>query len=203
MTIKNNNLIIYDFDGTIYSGDAMIDFWIYSLKRHPKTLLALPKQILGLIKYKLKIINKDRFKETFLGFTKYISKNKLQNSIKNFWELNRYKIYPNVLNNLLEELKENTVIIISASPEFILDPIKKIIPTDHLICTNFDIQQQKLISKNCINSEKVVRLNQWLKEINARPSIKKMYSDSLIDKPLFELAAEKYLIKKGTINKLQ
>ena len=36
---------IYDFDGTIYNGDSTIDFWLFTLKRHPSALLMIPYQL--------------------------------------------------------------------------------------------------------------------------------------------------------------
>ena len=45
----------YDFDKTIYDGDASIDFYIYMLKKYKKIILLLPYQIYGMVSYKLKI----------------------------------------------------------------------------------------------------------------------------------------------------
>ena len=35
---------VFDFDGTIYSGDSTIDFYFFALKRNVKLLLFLPRQ---------------------------------------------------------------------------------------------------------------------------------------------------------------
>ena len=40
-------------------------------------------------------------------------------------------------------------------------------------------------------------MNKWAKENNIEYEIIKFYSDSLADKPLFDLAKEKYWIKRG------
>ena len=60
----------YDFDKTIYDGDASIDFYIYMLKKYKKIILLLPYQIYGMVSYKLKIKSKEYFKECFFSFLK-------------------------------------------------------------------------------------------------------------------------------------
>ena len=45
--------------------------------------------------------------------------------------------------------------------------------------------------------EKVKKLNKWAKENNIEYEIIKFYSDSLADKPLYDIAEKKYWIKKG------
>lgn len=59
---------VYDFDKTIYEGDSTIDFYLFCLKKYPQILKYLPKQILGMLKYKIKSINKTQFKEDFFLF---------------------------------------------------------------------------------------------------------------------------------------
>ena len=44
---------VYDFDGTIYNGDSSIDIYFFLLKRYPKLIAYFPKQMLGIVKYKL------------------------------------------------------------------------------------------------------------------------------------------------------
>lgn len=39
---------VFDFDGTIYDGESSVDFFLYSLRRHPKNLRLLPKVLLCL-----------------------------------------------------------------------------------------------------------------------------------------------------------
>ena len=40
---------VYDFDKTIYDGDASLDFWKYSVKRQPLLVFYLPYQVFSAI----------------------------------------------------------------------------------------------------------------------------------------------------------
>ena len=63
---------VYDFDKTIYDGDSTLDFYIFAVKKNLFLLKYLPKQFLGMILYYLKIINKEKYKESFFSFLKGI-----------------------------------------------------------------------------------------------------------------------------------
>ena len=89
------------------------------------------------------------------------------------------------------------MILISATPSIFLEEISKELGFDKLIATEFVKQKDNFISKiegsNCKGVEKVYRLQEYLENFE----IIKFYSDSMSDKPLFDLAKEKYFIKKG------
>ena len=54
---------VYDFDGTIYNGDSSVDIYFFLLKRYPKLIAYFPKQILGIVRYKLRLSSKEEMKE--------------------------------------------------------------------------------------------------------------------------------------------
>ena len=63
---------VYDFDKTIYDGDSTVDFYIYCLKKFPQIIILLPMQLIAIIKYKMKVINKTKMKEEIYGYLKWI-----------------------------------------------------------------------------------------------------------------------------------
>ena len=54
---------LYDFDKTIYEGDSSTDFFFYALSKNLKILILFPKIVLAAIKYKLRIIEVNKWKE--------------------------------------------------------------------------------------------------------------------------------------------
>ena len=118
----------YDFDKTIYDGDSTIDFYIYCLKRKKSIIFLLPIQIFAMVLYILKIKDKEYFKEKFFIFLKKIPDVDLY--VRDFWKKNIKKIKKWYLNQ-----KEQTDVIISASPEFLLKPLKKKLKIDKIIAT--------------------------------------------------------------------
>ena len=97
------------------------------------------------------------------------------------------------------------MVAISASPTFLIIDKLKIMGFDEVIGTDFlfgeDEFHSHIISKNCKNSEKVRRMDKWAEDRNIKYKIINFYSDSIADKPLFDLAENKYWVKKGIMEK--
>ena len=181
-------LDVYDFDDTIYDGDSTIDFYLYCLKKQPSLIRYLPIQIWYFIKYKLKLVKKEKFKEKFYVFFSGIDN--IDECVKNFWEKNKKKIRFELIKKT-----NNQKYIISASPEFILQEICNTKLKDFkLIASKVNKNTGKLESKNCYGAEKVGRLKQEVKE---EFKIENFFSDSNSDKYLAELSENSYLVKKN------
>ncbi len=182
---------VYDFDKTIYDGDSTIDFYFFCLKKNKTIILLLPVQLFAMILYFLRIKDKEYLKEKFFCFLRKI--NNLDEYIHTFWDKNINKIKPWYLSQ-----KKNTDVIISASPDFLLAPLKNILNIDMVIATKVDKKTGKFFSKNCYGKEKVKRFN---KEINKK--IYSFYTDSFSDKPMMDIAKMNYLVKKTNIIKIK
>ena len=202
-------LAIYDFDGTIYKGDSAVDFWFFMLSKKPVSILYVPYQLFILFLNIFGISSMEKVKETFFLPVNKLDPNDLDILVKEFWQNNIYKINDWFYDKSLEEKGHMyKVVCISASPDFLLDKIATSLGFDKLICTRFERtgfrQSNKIIGLNCRGNEKVSRLKEWLTEeqiLNFK--IERFYSDSFSDRPLFNLAIDKYLIKNGRISILQ
>ena len=179
---------VYDFDETIYDGDSSIDFFEYALSKNKKCLFIVPKLIIAVILYLLKIKEKEYLKSIFFSFIKYFDN--LDKVVKEFWKTNDKKIKKFYLKQ-----RNKNDIIISASPEFLLKPVAQKY-NFQLIATVIDTSTGKLVGKNCYGEEKVNRLiKTGIKQFD------KFYSDSLSDTLLSKLAKEAYIVKKEKIIK--
>ena len=159
---------VYDFDKTIYDGDSTIDFYFYCLKKHPKIILCLPIQL-----YAAVIPDIDM-------------------ELNCFWDKNGYRIKEWYKN----QKRENDVII-SASPEFLLNGICKRIGVNNLIASQVDKRTGKYIGVNCYGKEKTRRFYQkYQYEI-----IDEFYSDSYSDEPMAKLAKKSFIVSKDIIKK--
>ncbi|EEX73505.1 hypothetical protein [Leptotrichia hofstadii] len=61
---------VYDFDKTIYDGNSTIDFYIFEILRKPLLLRYLPQQLMCIVLYHMKIINKKNIKKDFFHLLK-------------------------------------------------------------------------------------------------------------------------------------
>lgn len=179
---------VYDFDKTIFKKDSTILFYIYCLKTNPLLLRFLPKQVFYFLKYKFKKISKTKFKEKFFCFLRGIKN--LDSKLEKFWVKNKKHI-----NEWYLKQKKDNDIIISASPEFLLQPICNKLNLKNLIATKIDSTTGEIFGENCYGEEKVYRF----KAAFPNCTINCFYSDSLSDALLAKLATKAYLVKKGKI----
>lgn len=177
---------IYDFDQTIVPFDSGSLFWGYCVIHYPWIILLFPVQFAAGILALLGIIDFTGFKKICYLFVPFIP---LDKAVKGFWNRHEKQVY-----KWFYERKRKCVVI-SASPDFLLDEINNRLGFDHLICTRHNRKTGTIIGKNCREEEKTRLFN--LEFPNAR--VIDVYSDSIKhDKPIFSLAnGQCYHIVKG------
>lgn len=194
------NIIVYDFDKTIYNGETSTDFMLFFLKRNPKYIIRLCNVLYSLFYYKKDL---KKSKEIFFRILNGVNIEFLKEEINEFWKVKKDKIFSWVYNEILENKKvSDELILISATPSIFLEKISKELGFDKLLATEFEntnkLFDSKIKGTNCKGKEKVNRLNEYIDNY----TILKFYSDSMSDKPLFDLADEKIFINKGIKEKL-
>ncbi len=178
---------VYDFDGTIYAGDSTVDFWVCCIKKHPAVLRALPEAFRNLLRYRMGRADLENFKESFYGFLRFIPD--VQNEVVSFWDTH----YDKLQKWYLERKRESDVII-SASPEFLLQECCSRLGV-RLIASAVDSKTGRLQGSNCKGIEKVRRF----RDAYANTVIENFYSDSYSDKPLADLAEHSYFVKGNVL----
>jgi phosphatidylglycerophosphatase C len=187
--MKREGYYIYDFDHTIYAGDSTVDFFLFCIRTSPKCLWRIPEIFIGFLRYHLHLCNKTQLKQAFFSFLKNVPD--VDESVKQFWELNKWKI-----KSFYENTSHNNDVIISASPEFLLEPICKQLGVVHLIGSRVDKKNGKFTGDNCYGVEKIRRLEEKLGDCQ----IEQFYSDSLSDLPLAKLAKKAFMVKRERID---
>lgn len=200
----NKNIIVYDFDKTIYGGESGTNFSTFYLKKYPtKAIKFLFFYMKDIFYYLFKIINLKQLKERYFEFLEIYEKDKIQELVDEFWEEYKKKIHLWTKEELIENKKEaDLVIVTSATPLFLIKKFVLSLGYDLVFGTEFEgDDKEKFISKikgeNNKGIEKVKKLDQWANKNNIKYTIIKFYSDSLADKPLYDIAQKKYWIKKG------
>lgn len=183
------SLYVYDFDKTIYDGDVTYDFYKYCFKRFVKVRKYFFVQLWAIIKYLLGFYKWTQFKEKMLGYLKKLDEIDLV--VQEFWEQHKKK-----LKKWYLEKDHSQDVVISASPEFLLEKICcEYLHVKMLIGTKASKKTGAIIGKNCYGNQKVERLNQKIQNYK----IKEFYSDSLSDEPLAKLAERSYLVQKDNL----
>ena len=197
-------LIVYDFDKTIYGGESGTNFFTYYLKNYPlKGLLFGLTYLKEVLFYLIKITDLKRLKERFFIFLESHSNEEIEKIVDGFWKEYGKKMYSWTQEELRKNRKEaDMVIVTSATPLFLLERLIPEMGYDMVVGTEFkgDGKEKfaaEIKGENNKGMEKVRKLDKWAKENNIKYEIIKFYSDSLADKPLYDIAEKKYWIKKG------
>ena len=175
---------IYDFDETIYDSDSTKDFYFYCLKKYPKILLSVPMMAWTFFLYILGVKTKTQFKEKMYRFLTYVPD--IDSILNDFWNVHEHKVKSWYKNRQRED-----DIIISASPEFLLEPICERLGIKNLMASKVDRHTGLYDGENCWGEEKVKRLYEKFPDAKCE----EFYSDSLSDTPLAELADKAMIIR--------
>lgn len=180
---------LYDFDKTLYPKDSASTFWLFCLKRHPKLLKYLPRQVFAAIKFLFKKITLTAFKEEFFCFLNSIDAEK---EAELFWEENLKKIF----SWFDPKSNDAITVVCSASPEFEIKPVLDRLGVEIVIGSKVDPKSGKFLSKNCKGEEKINRIKDECPGLVFRNA----FTDNpKSDAPLLSLAENKFLIKGGKI----
>lgn len=188
------NLVLFDFDYTLYDGDSMLDFvrFVHGNKLYWFLALTIPHIII----WKLGLTSSTKPKERllFLAFRTAPAK-KLEAYAKEFGREIDHKLYPKARQVLHQHMSNESddVFIVSASCYLWLKPWcdeKKL----GLIATGLEVSNDKytgrLSSANCIQKEKETRIQ---KEIDLSE-----YTDVIVygkgrgDREMLALATKPY-----------
>lgn len=176
---------VYDFDETIYDGDSTRDFVVFLLRRQPSLLGYIPGQVKLFLDYSKGKITKTAFKEGYYGM--FAGVKDIDLALSDFWQEYKSKIKPYYL-----EQQRPDDLIISASPEFLLQPICDHLGITGLLASRIDRTSGACQGENCHGSEKVRR---FLAAGYDENDVEGFYSDSCSDFPLAELAQQAYMVQ--------
>lgn len=185
----------YDFDNTLYDGESIVDFFFFCIKHNPSLIIHIPGVVLRLNQYRknnLSIENIIKTSEKVIATFFKKSKYKPEELVLLFWKENIHKLKPKFIEKLTKD-----DLIITGSPDFLIEPIKDKLVVDNIICSNFDLKKQK-ITFICLANNKV----QKFKELYPNKTINEFYTDSLMDKPFIKLAKKSFLVKGNELKEI-
>ncbi len=186
---------VYDFDGTVYDGESVFDFYLYSVRKQPKLIKYMFVVTKTLVQYKMCRMPKEKLLYLAKKYAKqYLTEiEDLEGKIKSFWDKNEHKIKP----YYLKQQKEDDVIL-SASINCLLDEIAKRLRISCLICTQMDPETGDILSL-CYRETKADLFRKQFPDAK----IENFYTDSFNDEPMMQLAKRTYLVKGNDVTLLE
>ncbi len=185
---------VYDFDNTIYDGESVFDFYLYSVRRQPGLIRYFFVVLGTLIRYKLCCITAEEFEKIAKKHAKsYLLRVRdLDGLIKKFWDKNQHKIKPFYKVAMRED-----DVIISASVNVLLEELFSRMGIKHYITSKVDKTSGEVL-EICYRKNKVSLFHRDFPD----GQIDHFYTDSKNDAAMMQLAKKTYLVKGEKITLL-
>ncbi len=202
LVFKIEKLAIFDVDYTLTKKETLMELYKFMISKDLRYIRFLPRAIFSGTMFLIGAFDEKKTKETFLKFIEGLKEEDMGNIVKEFYSKRLSNIIYKDAMDMIKKLKAEgfKIYLISASPEFYLKELYNIKEVDRVIGTRFlcskGIHTRRMEGENCKGEEKVLRLKEVLKKENIEVDFKNsyMFSDSLSDKPLFDLVGKPYLI---------
>lgn len=182
-------LALFDFDGTMISGDSIVPFLAHALKRGDLSFWGYLKGVICGVFFLLKMMDGGKAKKKALAFYKRLSHEKRKALDQSFAEENLLpRIYPGAKEALFRHQQEGKhALLVSASTENYMQYAAKALKFDGLLCTPVD--RDGNMGENCHGEEKVRRIHAYLKEKGMQADFENSfaYGDSKGDLPMLSL----------------
>jgi len=193
--LQKKNVVVFDFDGTLSFSDSNREFFKYCFKHSLRPWLFLPHVCLGAIG---KVLNPKGiwWRQTIRNFiTKNMVDKFAQDCIKEH-KKNRFGWAKEQVAK--EHDAGNKVILISASPDYLIPELVKDMKFDAVFCSKMNKDKPYKYEFLCWGQNKVVALDNWAKEHKYIPNVVRAYSDSKTDMPIMKIAKEQVWINPKT-----
>jgi HAD superfamily hydrolase (TIGR01490 family) len=187
---------LFDLDGTVSSGDSILPMIRYAVKNRFARRAHLPMVLLAFLGYSLHILNDTKAKEIAIAFVKGKTKAQVQAFSEAFChDVLIQRIYKDAREEIKTRKNEGLrVLLVTASPDFYLQPLIKELQLDGIIGTRADLTNDgiytgRIAGLNCRNLEKPLRIAEYLAaegyELDTDSSY--AYGDSGHDWPMMSL----------------
>jgi phosphoserine phosphatase len=186
---------VYDFDNTLYRGESGVDLFFYYIKKRPSLLRFTPTVIVGVIRYKLHLVQLD---DVLNGYGSIVERfvagvEDFAQDAKEFWDRHDHR-----LRSFYYRLQQDDDLVISASPEPSLQEVCGRLGVKRWIGTRINEETRRL-DYVCFRENKV----KAFQEQYPGETIENFFTDSMNDKPLMELAQKVFLIQKGKMKRIK
>ena len=193
--LKKVDVVIFDFDGTLSARDTNVEFAKYCMRKSVRPWLFMPLMIMA-------------------GVAKIFNPGGIwwRQNIRKFMTPEMVKKYaPDFIRGHLRErfgwaaervaaerAAGRRVLLISASPDYVLPKLVRDMKFDAVICSQMDAQKPWRYNFLCWGANKVVAMDEWARENKLIPNVVRAYSDSKSDMPIMEIAKEQVWIDPKT-----
>ena len=193
--LQKKNVVVFDFDGTLSASDSNWEFFKYCFKHSFRPWLFLPCVVAGFVG---KFLNPGGvwWRQTIRNF---ITPNMVNRFAKDCIKQHRKNRFGWAKEQVAKERDAgNKVILISASPDYLIPELVNDMKFDAVFCSKMNKDKPYKYEFLCWGQNKVLALDNWAKEHKYIPNVVRTYSDSKADMPIMKIAKEQIWIDPKT-----
>lgn len=193
--LKKTDVVLFDFDGTLSSGDTNVEFAKYCFRRSIRPWLFLPWMGVAFI---AKLINPSGlwWRENMRCF---MNEKMLKKHASAFIKQHKRERFGWAKDRVQSERDAGRkVIMLSASPDYFLPALVRDMKFDAVFCSRMNPKKPWKYETFCWGPNKVYIMDEWAKENKIIPNVVRAYSDHWSDMPMMEIAQEQVWIDSKT-----
>lgn len=193
--LKKVDIVVFDFDGTLSALDSNVEFARYCFRHSVRPWLYLPLiAVAGVVAF---------VKPDGVWWRENIRRFMTSDMVKRFapgfirqHKMERFGWAKEQVN--AERNAGRTVVLISASPNYLLRPLVRDIKFDAVMCSEMCPTHPWRYEYLCWGQNKVRALDEWACANKIIPHVVRSYSDSKSDMPIMKISDEQVWVDKKT-----
>ena len=193
--LKKVDVVVFDFDGTLSGLDSNVEFAKYCFRHSVRPWLFLPLMGVSAIAASIKP-DGIWWRENIRRFltpkmVKKFAPDFIKQHLRERFGWAREQV-------IAERNAGRMVVMISASPNYLLRPLVRDMKFDVVLCSEMDANKPWKYNYLCWGKNKVYALDAVARDNKIIPRVVRVYSDSKSDMPLMEIASEQVWIDRKT-----
>lgn len=192
---KRTDVVLFDFDGTLSAHDSNVEFAKYCFRHSIRPWFYLPLMaVCGVCK----LIKPDGiwWRE---NIRKFMTPKMVKKFAPEFIKQHKRERFGWAKERVQAEKDAGRkVLMISASPDYLLPQLVRDMKFDAVFCSKMDKKHPWKYEFLCWGRNKVYKMDEWACENKYIPNVVRSYSDSKSDLPMMEIAAEQVWIDPKT-----
>lgn len=193
--LQKTDVVLFDFDGTLSGHDSNVEFAKYCFRHSVRPWLYLPLVLVcGVVRW---------FAPDGVWWRENIRRFMTPKMVKRFApefiKMHKRERFGWAKERVQAERDAGRkVLMISASPDYLLTALVRDMKFDAVFCSKMSKQQPWKYEFLCWGRNKVYVMDEWAKENKIIPNVVRAYSDSKSDMPMMEIASEQVWIDRKT-----
>ena len=193
--LKKEDVVVFDFDGTLSAHDSNVEFAKYCFRRSLRPWLYLPLMAVAGV---ARMFNPGGvwWRQ---NMRRFMTPRMVREFAPGFIKQHMRERFGWSADQVAKERGDGrSVILISASPDYLLPRLVRDMKFDAVLCSRMDEEKPWRYEFLCWGQNKVYAMDEWAKKNKIIPNVVRSYSDSKSDMPLMEIADDQVWIDRKT-----